>query len=153
MNTPAVTFECLPFKALNLVQLYRVLALRQEVFIVEQTCYYQDADGKDLDAWHLLGTDSAGDLVAYARILPQGVAYPDYPAIGRIITSAKVRGSGTGRALVAEAIACCERLCGPGPIKIGAQSYLERFYRGFGFEVVGAPYLEDGIPHLHMIRT
>ncbi len=148
----AVTFQCLPFEALSLRQLYAALALRQEVFVVEQTCYYQDADGKDFDAWHLLGANTAGELVAYARILPKGVAYAEYPAIGRIITSAKVRGTGAGRALVARAIAECESLFGTGPIKIGAQSYLEHFYRGFGFEVVGEPYLEDGIPHLHMIR-
>ena len=145
-------FECLHFSKLNTRQLYALLALRQEVFIVEQTCYYQDADGKDLDAWHLMGTDEAGNLAAYARILPKGLAYEEYPAIGRIITSAKVRRTGAGRALVARAIEECERLCGPGPIKIGAQSYLEQFYHSFGFEVVGAPYLEDGIPHLHMIR-
>jgi len=147
-----VTFECIPFDALQLTQLYQALSLRQEVFVVEQTCYYLDADGKDLSARHLLGTNAAGELVAYARILPKGIAYPDYPAIGRVITSAKVRGTGAGRALMTEAIACCERWCGAGPIKIGAQSYLEHFYRSFGFEVVGEPYLEDGIPHVHMIR-
>ncbi len=147
-----VNFVCLPFEALSLEQLYAALALRQEVFVVEQQCFYQDADGKDLDAWHLLGSNAGAELVAYARILPKGVAYAEYPAIGRIITGAKVRGTGAGRALVARAISECERLCGPGPIKIGAQSYLEHFYRSFGFEVVGEPYLEDGIPHLHMLR-
>ena len=148
----AVKFECMPFHHLSLEQLYRAMALRQEVFVVEQTCYYQDADGKDLDCWHLLGTIGDSNLVAYARILPKGIAYPEYPAIGRIITAGSVRGKGVGRELVAKAIEACESLCGKGPIKIGAQAYLEKFYQSYGFEVVGEPYLEDGIPHLHMIR-
>jgi ElaA protein len=147
-----VRFVCLPFGELTVWQLYAVLALRQEVFVVEQTCYYQDADGKDPEAWHLLGLDSRDTLVAYARILPRGLAYPDYPAIGRIITSPSVRRTGIGRQLVNAAIDQCQQLCGSGPIKIGAQAYLEYFYRSFGFETTGAPYLEDGIPHIHMIR-
>lgn len=151
MSIP-VKFECLSFHKLSLEQLYRALALRQEVFVVEQTCYYQDADGKDPDCWHLLGLNGDNKLVAYARILPKGIAYSEYPAIGRIITAASVRGKGVGRELVANAIEACETLCGKGPIKIGAQAYLEKFYQSFGFEVVGEPYLEDGIPHLHMIR-
>jgi ElaA protein len=147
-----VNFECLAFHELSLMQLYEALALRQEVFVVEQACYYKDADGKDKESWHLLGTNSEKIIVAYARILPKGVAYPDYPAIGRIITAGTVRGKGVGRQLVAHAIEVCESFCGRGPIKIGAQAYLEKFYQSFGFEVSGDPYLEDGIPHLHMIR-
>lgn len=147
-----VNFECIPFHQLTLEKLYQAMALRQEVFVVEQTCYYQDADGKDLESWHLLGLDDQGSLVAYARILPKGLAYRDYPAIGRIITSSKVRGCGIGRQLVARAIQECLTLCGNEPIKIGAQAYLQNFYESFGFQMVGEPYLEDGIPHIHMIR-
>ena len=147
-----VHFECMPFDQLTLEKLYQSLALRQEVFVVEQACYYQDADGKDLESWHLLGMDNQHSLVAYARILPKGLAYRDYPAIGRIITSGRVRGCGIGRQLVARAIEECIQLFGEGPIKIGAQAYLQKFYESFGFQVVGDPYLEDGIPHLHMIR-
>ena len=147
-----IRFVCLPFGELTVWQLYHILALRQEVFVVEQTCYYQDADGKDFESWHLLGLDEQDVLVAYARILPKGLAYPDYPAIGRIITSPTVRRTGVGRTLVAEAIEQCRLRCGAGPIQIGAQAYLEHFYQSFGFETTGDLYLEDGIPHLHMIR-
>jgi ElaA protein len=149
----ALRFECIAFESFSPAQLYEVMALRQEVFVVEQACFYLDADGKDPEAWHLCGYDEAtGALAAYARILPKGTAYPEYPAIGRILTGSKARGTGAGRILVTEAIAACERLCGVGPIKIGAQSHLERFYGSFGFKKVGEPYLEDGIPHIHMIR-
>ncbi len=85
---PALHFECLPFDALSIKQLYAALALRQEVFVVEQRCFYQDADGKDPLAWHLLGADDRGELVAYARIFPKGAAYAEYPAIGRILSGA-----------------------------------------------------------------
>lgn len=147
-----ISFECKSFNELTNSELYRVMYLRQEVFVVEQKCFYQDADGKDPQAWHLLGTDAEGDLVAYARIFPQGAVYAAYPAIGRILTSMKVRGTGAGRILVAEAIRHCERLCGKLPIKIGAQAHLDRFYGEFGFRMVGEPFLEDGIPHIYMVR-
>jgi ElaA protein len=147
-----IAFVCKSFDELSTAELYRAMALRQEVFVVEQQCFYQDADGKDPLAWHLLGTDAEGDLVAYARIFPRGAVYDEYPAIGRIITSMKVRGTGAGRLLVAEAIRHCERLCGKLPIKIGAQAHLDRFYGEFGFRMVGEPYLEDGIPHIYMVR-
>ncbi len=147
-----LTFDCKPFERLSPNELYDLLRLRQEVFVVEQHCAYLDADGKDLQAWHLMGYDEAGHLAAYARLLPAGVSYADYPAIGRIVTSARWRGKGAGRRLMREAIAWMERLFGRQPIKISAQTYLIAFYRSFGFEPVGLPYLEDGIPHTAMIR-
>ncbi len=147
-----LAFECLYFDDLSLRQLYALMALRQEVFVVEQHCPYLDADGKDLQCWHLLGTHPDGQLVAYARLLPIGLAYDDYPAIGRIITSPGIRNSGAGRALVAEAIRQCQKLWGNTHLKIGAQAHLERFYQTFGFIKTGEPYLEDGIPHIYMIR-
>ncbi len=150
--TPTIAFECLHFQALSLQQLYSILALRQEVFVVEQNCPYQDADGKDLHCWHLLGCLPDGQLAAYARLLPLGLAYDDYPAIGRIITAQSVRGTGAGRILVAEAIRHCQILWGNTPLKIGAQAHLERFYQAFGFVSTGELYLEDGIPHVRMIR-
>lgn len=150
--TSALTFECLHFEALSLQQLYAIMALRQEVFVVEQNCPYLDADGKDLHCWHLLGRLPDGRLAAYARLLPLGLAYDDYPAIGRIITAQSVRGTGAGRILVAEAIRQCQMLWGNTPLKIGAQAHLERFYQDFGFVKTGEPYLEDGIPHIYMIR-
>ncbi|MFN7118772.1 MAG: GNAT family N-acetyltransferase [Saprospiraceae bacterium] len=146
-----MTFQCLPFAQLSVFQLYECMALRQEVFVVEQNCVYQDCDGKDLKGWHLMGYNTDGKLVAYARLLPQGTSYPDYPSIGRIVTSPSARGDGAGRALVQAAITEMHQLFGKVPIKIGAQLYLLKFYQSFGFQPVGEEYLEDGIPHIEMI--
>jgi ElaA protein len=145
-----IDFICRPFNELSATELYEAMALRQEVFIVEQQCAYLDADGKDPQSWHLLGRDQAGKLIAYTRLLPVGLAYPTYMSIGRVVSSPSVRGSGAGRALMAESIERCRALFGPGPIKIGAQSYLLRFYESFGFRSTGEEYLEDGIPHTKM---
>jgi ElaA protein len=132
-------------------ELYAILQLRIEVFVVEQNCPFQDADDKDQASFHLLG-EEGGRLVAYTRLVPRGVAYPDYPSIGRVVTSPSVRRSGAGRELMARSIDECYRLFGRQPIKIGAQCYLDRFYRSFGFEPIGEVYLEDGIEHIHMIK-
>lgn len=143
-------FECVAFEDLSLKQLYDLLALRQAVFVVEQYCAYQDADGKDAQALHVLGTTAEGRLGAYARLLPVGVSYPDHASIGRIITADFVRGSGQGRRLVRAGIDYLYQFYGPVPVKISAQAHLCRFYESFGFETVGRIYLEDGIPHLAM---
>lgn len=145
-------FKCLPFNQLDIFQLYEIMALRQEVFVVEQNCPYLDADGKDPKGWHLLGLNTENQIIAYARLLPKEVSYPDYPSIGRIATAANARGTGAGRALVQEALLECHRLFGNESIKIGAQLYLLKFYQSFGFESVGEEYLEDGIPHIEMIK-
>ncbi|MBK7869608.1 MAG: GNAT family N-acetyltransferase [Saprospiraceae bacterium] len=145
-------FKCLPFNQLDIFQLYEIMALRQEVFVVEQNCPYLDADGKDPKGWHLLGLNTENQIIAYARLLPKEVSYPDYPSIGRIATAANARGTGAGRALVQEALLECNRLFGNESIKIGAQLYLLKFYQSFGFESVGEEYLEDGIPHIEMIK-
>ena len=144
-------FTLKPFAALTLTELYDLLQLRSEVFVVEQACAFQDIDGLDQAAFHLLGYADAGELAAYARLLPPGVSYAQ-ASIGRVATSGRHRGGGLGRQLLAEAIARCEAQFGPGPIKIGAQQYLLDFYQSFGFVVEGAGYLEDGIPHVHMVR-
>lgn len=145
-------FQCVSFDQLTVHQLYQTMALRQEVFIVEQNCPYLDADGKDQFGWHLLGQNEHNELVVYARLLPKGVSYPEYPSIGRIVSSPNARGTGAGRALVQQAIEACFRLFGKQTIKIGAQVYLLKFYQSFGFEPVGDEYLEDGIPHISMIK-
>ena len=147
-----LTFVCKPFDRLSPKELYEAIQLREAVFVVEQHCAYLDADGKDPRAWHLCGYDASGHLAAYARLLPAGVSYAEYPSIGRIVTSSRWRGKGAGRRLMQEAIAWMERLFGRRTIKISAQTYLIGFYRSFGFEPVGLPYLEDGIPHTAMIR-
>lgn len=146
----APQWEWLPFDRLTTRQLYDVLALRQRVFVVEQACAYQDADGDDPRCWHLLGTVD-GELVATARLVPPGLKYPE-PAIGRVVTAPSMRRQGLGRALMLEALAQVRRLFPGQPTRIGAQVYLERFYRSLGFVPVGAPYDEDGIAHVEMVR-
>lgn len=147
-------WRCLTFEELGARDLYRVLDLRVLVFVVEQSCPYRDTDGRDQAALHLLGEreepDGSLELVAYARLLAPGLAYPE-PAIGRVVTSPAARAEGWGRALMQRAI---EEVWSrwPGPIQIGAQRYLEGFYGSLGFAQTGEPYLEDGIPHIHMIR-
>ncbi|MEK7254956.1 MAG: GNAT family N-acetyltransferase [Bacteroidota bacterium] len=147
-----INFRCKPFHELTAPQLYGIMVLRQEVFIVEQNCPYLDADGKDLQAWHLAGYDDDGKLVAYARLLPTGISYPNHSSIGRVVTSANVRRSGAGKALMRAAIDNMEQLLPGENIKIGAQKYLRGFYESFGFVVSGDEYLEDGIPHFPMVR-
>lgn len=144
---------CIHFNDLTIMQLYQIMALRQEVFVVEQNCPYLDADGKDLDAWHLMLLNEEDTLIAYTRLLPKGVSYENYPSIGRVVSSPSVRGSGIGKALMELSIEHMENLFGKIPIKIGAQCYLEKFYKSLGFEPQGEVYLEDGIPHMAMIRT
>lgn len=147
-----MTFRCVHFSRLTLTELYQIMALRQEVFIVEQNCPYLDADGKDLACWHLMGFDGQEQIVAYTRLLPKGISYEEYPSIGRVVTSPQVRLTGVGKELMQASLDWMSRLFGNGPIKIGAQKYLERFYNTFGFRQSGEEYLEDGIPHIPMIR-
>jgi len=146
-----LTFSCLPFDELSPRLLYEILALRQEVFVVEQNCPYQDCDGKDLPAWHLMGQDASGKLICYTRLLPKGVAYENYVSIGRVVSSPLARGTGAGKILMEKSIQMCRQRFGDQPIKIGAQTYLLKFYEGFGFHSTGEEYLEDGIPHTKMI--
>jgi ElaA protein len=107
-------------------------------------------DGADAAAMHLLGT-SGGRLVAYARCLAAGVKFKE-ASIGRIITRSTLRGSGAGHVLVRRAIECIAQQWGPQTIRLGAQARLEHFYRQHGFETTGEPYIEDGIPHIEMLR-
>lgn len=146
-------FSCLPFDQLTPRELYAIMALRQEVFVVEQNCPYLDADGKDIEAWHLMGRDEGGRLLAYTRLLPEGVSYPGYSSIGRVVSAPVARGTGAGRLVMQRSIDLCRHLFGPLPVKIGAQTYLLRFYESLGFRSTGEEYLEDGIPHTKMILT
>ena len=142
------------FDALRPADLYEVLAQRQDVFILEQTCLYPDIDGLDPQAHHLLGwrmVDGKRQLAAYLRVLGPGVKYAEM-SLGRVITTQAARGSGAGRALLARGIECAEGLYPGHRIRIGAQQYLERFYASFGFQTVSAPYDEDGIMHIDMLR-
>lgn len=138
------------FDELTLDELYNILQLRNEVFIVEQNCVYKDLDGKDRSAWHLMATEN-DKLVAYTRILPPGVSYSD-PAIGRVVTSSSKRRSGLGKELMKRSIDSCEKLFGKTSVTLSAQVYLQNFYESFGFIVMGEEYLDDGIPHIEMSR-
>lgn len=139
------------FGDLSPYQLYAALQLRNAVFVVEQTCVFQDADDKDQDSYHLLGF-SDNKLVAYTRLVPPGVIYKE-ASIGRVITAQAVRRSGAGKELMKQSIDNCQQLFGEGAIKIGAQLYLKKFYESFGFVQISDVYLEDGIEHIYMLRT
>jgi ElaA protein len=119
--------------------------------VVEQNCVFQDADNKDQDAFHLMAWQN-DQLVAYTRLLPKGIAYPDYASIGRVINAANVRGKGIGKQLMERSIEQLFALWGAQSIKIGAQYYLLNFYKSFGFEPVGDIYVEDNIDHIVMLR-
>ena len=138
------------FKDLSVNELYAIMRLRQEVFIVEQNCPYLDADGKDLKCHHLMGYVN-DELVVYSRIVPPGVSYEEV-SIGRVISATAHRKMAYGIQLMEESIIQIERLYGNVPIRIGAQQYLQRFYEGFGFIRIGESYMEDGIPHIIMVR-
>ena len=140
------------FEALTLPELQNILAARQQVFGLEQQCVYEDIDGLDERAYHLAAWSDAQRLpLAYARLLDPGVKYAE-PSMGRVITTAPVRGQGLGRALVARLLAHAD-VAWPGlGLRISAQSRLEAFYAETGFVVVGERYLEDGIPHTEMWR-
>jgi ElaA protein len=150
MPSPLI-WTCLPFAELAPQQLYDALALRSEVFVVEQNCVFHDMDGIDPHGWHLLGREPGGDgrLAAYARLLPPGVKAPE-AVIGRVITAPFARGTGTGHALMREAGLRCAALWPRLPITLHAQARLEKFYRGHGYATVSEPYIEDGIPHIEM---
>lgn len=142
------------FNELTVDDLYAVVRLREAVFVVEQNCPYPDADGRDPKAWHLLGWvqgSTEKTLVAYARVFEPGVRYKE-ASIGRVVTAPDVRGTGIGRALMAEALRRIESLAPGQPIKIAAQRRLEDFYLALGFRSVSAPYEEDGIIHIDMLR-
>jgi ElaA protein len=151
--TAAIAWRHARYHDLTIDELYRVLALRQEVFVVEQACPYLDADGRDRDATHLWTDDADGArTLAYARLFAPGVRYVE-ACIGRVVTAPSTRRSGLGRALMHEAIARLHAAHGAVAIRIGAQRYLERFYGELGFVTASPEYLEDGIPHVEMVRS
>lgn len=147
-------WQCLRFEELTGAQLYTVLAARQQVFVLEQQCLYQDMDGLDQDAHHLLGwsnDSSTPQLCAYLRVLAPGVKCAE-ASLGRVLTTAAGRGTGAGRALLRRGIAEAQALYPEARLRIGAQQYLEAFYASFGFVTVSEPYDEDGIAHIDMLR-
>lgn len=144
----AVQFICKPFEALTPNELYAIMQLRSEVFVVEQQCIFLDADNKDQLSYHIMGWQG-NLLAAYTRLVPAGIVYDD-ASIGRVVTSPLVRGTGTGRALMQFSIRTLYELWGKIPITIGAQLYLRKFYESLGFQQCSEIYLEDGIEHIKM---
>ena len=151
MSNSPIRFTCKPYSGLSLDELYELMVLRQRVFVVEQACAYQDADGRDKDAYHLVGQDEDGRLVAYARLLPGGAPHADRCFIGRIVTHPDYRGKGIGAQLLQQSIEHCQRLFGDArSIWLSAQVHLTDWYGRFGFVPSGKAYLEDGIPHIQL---
>ena len=144
-------WTCKHFEDLKPKELYSIIHLRNEVFVVEQNCVYQDADNKDIYSYHLMCTIN-NKLVAYARILPAGLAFAEV-SLGRIVTSPSHRREGFGRILLQKSISQAYLLFGIVPIRIGAQLYLQKFYESFNFRAVGPFYLEDDIEHVEMLLS
>ena len=144
-------FKIKRFKELSALELYQLLQLRSEVFVVEQNCIYQDIDGKDEKALHVLGKFD-DKIVAYSRIFKAN-DYFENASIGRVVISKKFRTKKWGHDLMRESIAAIATNFGQQPITISAQLYLKKFYESHGFNQLGETYLEDGIPHIEMLKT
>ena len=144
-----MTWLCKKFDDLTPHELYAILQLRNEVFVVEQNCVFQDADDKDQHCFHLMGWGK-NKLVAYSRIVPPEISYSE-SSIGRIVTSPSSRRTGIGKELIKQSINELYILFGRTPIRIGAQMYLQKFYESFGFKQTSDIYIEDDIPHIEML--
>jgi ElaA protein len=143
-------FECKNFDALLLREFHDLLALRSDVFVVEQNCVYQDIDGKDPLALHVIGKKNK-KIIAYARIINVTIVYPEKVSIGRIVIDPLSRGKNHGNQLISFCLDQCNSLFPGASIKISAQAHLERFYNKHRFVTTGEAYLEDGIPHIGML--
>lgn len=139
------------FADLGVDGVYDMLALRAKVFVLEQGPYL-DPDGADRQAWHLLGRDAGGELLAYLRVLDPGVKFEE-TSIGRVVVDASLRGRGVGHALMREGLAHCAVHWPGQPVRISAQAHLQRYYNRHGFQIASDEYLEDGIPHVQMRRN
>ena len=138
------------FNELSLQELYGVLRLRSEIFVIEQNCIYEDMDGKDQKALHVIGKEN-NTIIAYSRIFRHG-DYFEEASIGRVAVKKEYRKAGYGKAIMHAAIEAVEKIFNEPVVRVSAQLYLERFYHDLGFEQMGDGYLEDGIPHIGMIR-
>lgn len=146
-----ITWSIKSFEELSTKELYEILKVRQEVFVVEQTCYYLDADGYDEKALHLWA-EKQGKIVAYCRIFSQGIKYPE-TSIGRVLTHPDARNLSLGKILMSFALQAIEIRFKTKECRISAQDYLLDFYKNFGFTDTGKKYLEDDIPHTEMVRN
>ena len=146
-----LTWTLKSFDDLSNDELYQILRLRSEVFILEQQCFFQDMDNKDQLCGHLMGWSAKG-LMAVSRVVPPGMSY-SFPSIGRVVVSPLGRGKGYGVELLHQSIQCVENIYGKVEIRIGAQLYLKKFYENFHFFQSSEIYLEDGIEHIEMTRA
>ncbi len=153
MTPPSIHWQARRFAELDADTLYALLKLRAEVFVLEQNCVYLDPDGKDRhpEAVHLLGLADDGTLAAYLRILPAGLSYPQV-SFGRVLTAPQWRGRGLGDPMLHAALDEIARRWPGADVQIGAQSHLQAFYARHGFHPSSEPYVEDGIPHIDMLR-
>ncbi len=147
----ALKWKIKRFKELSLDELYQLLRLRSEVFVVEQNCVYQDIDNKDSKAIHLMGTFD-NEIVAYARLFAAGDYFQD-ASIGRVVVAQKQRQNKWGHELMQQAILGVEAFFQTKTITISAQLYLQKFYESHGFMVVSDVYLEDDIEHIRMTKN
>jgi len=138
------------FESLSVNELYDILKLRSEIFVVEQNCVYLDLDGKDKKGLHLIG-EFEGKIVAYSRLFKPGISF-DNASIGRVVVDANYRDRKWGHELMREAITGIKKHFGESKITIGAQLYLKKFYESHGFVQTSEMYLEDDIPHIEMKR-
>ena len=140
-----------PFHNLTPQEVYQILRFRQQVFVVEQKCCYEDIDSWDQSAIHLLGMNASDELVAYCRVFAPAVRFPE-ASIGRVLTDPSVRGTGLGHEMIRRSVAYCEEQFPDSTIRIGAQAHLQRYYGAHGFVTRGAEYPIDDIPHVDMFR-
>lgn len=150
LGTAIMKIDVKSFGDLSAQELYEILQLRSAIFVVEQQCVYQDIDGKDIGALHILGREG-NSLLAYTRILAPG-AYFREASIGRVAVRKSARGGGLGKEIMEASIQVAEQRFGTEGVSLSAQSYLRKFYRELGFKETGEEYQEDGIPHIRMVR-
>ena len=137
------------FSELSTEEIYKILKLRSEVFVVEQNCVYQDIDEKDQKATHLF-IEKNNEIIAYTRIFKKGDYYEENPSIGRVVVSKKERGKNLGKEIMLNSIEFIKKEMEGRKIELSAQKYLDKFYKDLDFYSEGEDYLEDGIPHQRM---
>lgn len=145
-----MNFEVKDFNSLSLHEFHDLIALRIQVFVIEQNCPYQDLDGKDQKSFHLIGRNNEDEIKATARVLPAGISYHEV-GIGRVVIDPSERGTGTGHLLMNACMDFIKNQYGSVAVMLSAQKHLEKFYENHHFISTGKEYLEDGIPHVKML--
>ena len=144
--------KVLSWKKVDKELLYSLLAARIEVFVIEQNCPYQEADGKDQNSTHVFVVNTNKEIMAYARIVHPGISYKEV-SIGRVMTAQNHRDKGLGKELMNASLKAIEEQFGKVDVRISAQEYLLKFYQSLGFDQVSEVYLEDDIPHIEMLKS